>query len=214
MSVRVTNPGREVERLRRLAEARTRRQVSVARRVALTMERATKQALSAPPGPSGLFGPSGAAGSGGLAVRSGFLRNSVNSGVRMVSSGRRQRLESYTGTPVPWAPIHEHGGTIHGRPLLYIPTMFASKFTHLLRGHAVKRGHSKSTAQLYKSAIFRSRRGSLFVWAIQGRGARLNIKPLALLTPKVEMPKREPFAATFRRIVSDLRAMVIREVTA
>lgn len=213
MTLRVRNKGEAARALRKEAEDRERRQLRAATRVALTMEREVKRTLSAPPGPDGLFGPTGAAGSA-LAVRHGRLRNSVNSGVRASRIGGKLNLVSFAGTPIAYAKIHEYGGTIKGRPLLFIPTKYARQFSHLLRGHVVKRGHSPTTATLYKSAIFKSRGGSLFVWAIQGRGARYNVKPIALLVPKVEMRKREPFGATFRRIVEQLRAIVIREVTA
>lgn len=151
-------------------------------------------------------------GQGGLAVDKGRLRASVTS--RVFESGGV--VVGVVGTPVTWAPIHETGGTIQGKPWLRIPTVFASRYPLLVRANAGKpvRGHggrfrkasgfalrsiprtAEKAGNALRTFFKKTRGGSLFLFVRDGNKA----VPVYLLKKSVTMPARRPFGQTADRV--------------
>jgi len=139
----------------------------------------------------GLLRPGGI---GGLAVNTGEARASITSQTFRMQPGARSQTVAVIGSPIRWLPIHEYGGVIRGRPWLAIPTIYAKRYA----GRPTR--------------IFRSKRGTLFVWAMFRRAKP---KPVKMLLREVRMPARAMFGKSVERMRPAVAAMfqaVPREV--
>ncbi len=123
-----------------------------------------------------------------LSVRTGALRRSIRHEV--VQTGRyAYTLIGVIGQGVPYARIHEFGGTIEPKKAKHLAIP-------LQRGAKTAFGPSAYPGKL---TFIKSKAGNKLLAEVTGRGTRRRIKPVFVLKKQVVVPARLGFRQTFQQ---------------
>lgn len=158
-------------------------------------------ALRGEKGSDPFWGVTGASGNS-VGVRSGSLIRSIRARVYAAMGA----LVGTVGSPLPYAKLHEEGGTVQGKPWLLIPTALLQRAGS---GTSVLAGRSART--LPNTTVIRSKTGNLWIAEVGTARSRLASELLghpillALLRHSVKHRARRPFWATLQRTLPRVR---------
>lgn len=188
---------RNVEEARRLAAQQVQKRLTKAKQT--IQSRMVKEHMSGPTGPSS------------VSVRSGQLRRALD-GVVSESGGKRMTLLMFFGGGVPYAKIHEYGGTVRPKNAqnLAIPVGDAK----------TRAGNSRHSGPMaiwtaLRFIVNKKTGKKLLIDASTGR--KQKIKVLFVLVPQVVIPARLNFGKTFKEeadlAVADINSIKIGYTT-
>lgn len=202
LAIRSRGVGRVEQRVRSLSgELTRRRRMAMESAVRLVESDLKTTSLRGEKGSDPFWGVTGASGNS-LGVRSGSLIRSIRARVFSTMNA----LVGTVGSPLPYAKLHEEGGTVQGKPWLLIPTALlqrAGSGTSILAG--------RSARTLPNTTVIPGKSGNL--WIIEtgtprARAAREILgQPLrlAMLVHSVRQRARRPFWATLQRTLPRVR---------
>jgi len=174
-------------------------------RATILLERELKtSALRGQRAPSGLFRGGGVGST--LAVGTGAARASIVRAVFTKIEGLTRRVVGVVGSPLVYLAVHERGATIHGRPWLTIPTIYARRFQTIVRGKTSK------SATLATTFFKRTKSGAIFLFGKTGK--RGKAVPLFLLKHSVTLRPRRMFASTLDANRAAISSLMVRAVEA
>lgn len=176
---------------------------SVERSAAL-VHRDLKLAMSAPERRDAFWGRVGAYNIGGMVgARTGDMRRRLTT----QTFAQGHTVVAAIGTSAPQAEILEHGGTIHGSPMLRIPTALEQKPSGEDKHHGAR---MRSVPGYFIWPNKRQRAGGKMkakrLWLAKMEGGRLTLR--YLLVPSVRIPARHVFGRSMERMAPAVHKLV------